>query len=156
MCQVTGRQNNTSLKCTCGKCKTCLNREWARHARKKAFAQGLCVNCKSNPVREGKKTCQECCDAAVKRHKERQKKVNNLCHTCLKRPVIEGKNTCFQCLESSKKWFNKNCADGRYRRYADTYKKHQRISYEKRKMLKLYTRLLKVFYYILEKEEYLK
>jgi len=67
---------------------------------------------------------------------------------------MEGKHTCSQCLESSKKWFNKNCADGRYRRYAGTYKKHQHILYKKRKMLKLYTRLLKVFYYILEKEEY--
>jgi len=143
-------------KCICGKCKTCLNREWAKRAREKALSQGLCVNCKVNPVREGKKTCQECCDKISNRHKERQKKLKNMCHTCLIRPVIEGKNTCTYCLENSKKWFDKNCADGRYKRYSDTYKKNQRALREKRKMLKLYKRLLVIFYFILNNKECIK
>ena len=69
---------------------------------------------------------------------------------------MKGKNTCSECLKSSKKWFEENCVDGRYKKYADTYKKHQRIGYEKRRKLKLYTRLLKVFYYILEGENKMK
>ena len=69
---------------------------------------------------------------------------------------MKGKNTCSECLKNSKKWFEENCVDGRYKKYTDTYKKHQHIGYEKRRKLKLYTRLLKVFYYILEGENKMK
>jgi len=62
------------VKCTCGVCKICLNREYAKKHRANAIAHGLCVVCFKNSAREGLKTCQECSDKSTSNSKKSRNK----------------------------------------------------------------------------------
>ena len=62
------------VKCTCGVCKTCISREYAKKYRENAIEQGLCIVCFKNPTREGLKTCQYCSDKSNSNSKKSKKK----------------------------------------------------------------------------------
>jgi len=121
------------VKCTCGKCKTCQNREWAKRAREKALSQGLCVCCFKNPVREGKKTCQSCIDSNRKRQLVQLERDPELCRVCRTRLAQEGKRYCTKCQEYSKNWVQNKSKEGYFKKYNKySAERMQRLYWERK------------------------